>query len=275
MPTNPLSRVPLGHLARAPLVYTLGMVEFAQIPKMDSYAPDILENLRADYPEVANIEYQTWVINIQSPVRPTEGQLQKAILYSATTADKSWGIAFDNTKVVLHTKAYEHFQDFSKRFEKALKILTKTAKITHTRRIGIRYIDNIKKIESVEIQQQVKEQFLTPVLTDWLQPMNSFIEHRYRSGSGEMILRSVFMKDSQGIPPDLTVTANTLFNGEPPLAPILEPILLVDTDHSHAPQNLEQLDISRIMSTLDKLHDGASMAFREVAKPEAIELWRK
>ena len=274
MSMKPLRRSPLGHLERAPLVYTLGLIEYARIPKMDSYAPDILESLRTDYPEVSNIEFQTWTINIQPDSKSGENQLVKGVLYSATTADKKSGIAFDAERVVLHTRAYEHFQDFAQRFEKVINTITRIAKITHTRRIGIRYVDNIKKIDSTEIQGQVKEQFLTPPLTELFKPKSSFIEHRYESDLGELILRSVLIKNGQGIPPDLVITANTLFNGEPPIALINDWLLLVDTDHAYAPQNLELLDVSNVMNRLGKLHDGASMAFRELARPEAIELWR-
>lgn len=275
MSISPLQKESLGHLARAPLVYTLGLVEFSQIPKMDSYAPDILESLRSDYPEVKQIEFQTWNINLQSADQNASSHLEKNSLHSATTADKKWGVVFDRQRFVLHTRDYEHYPDFARRFEKTLKIVTKTAKITHTRRVGIRYVDNIKNLDLTGLDKQVKSQFLTPTLTDWLTPKRSFIEHLYQSDSGQLVLRCVLLPEGLGIPPDLVITANTLFNGQPPTIPINEPFMLVDTDHSYDPGNLQLLDIPGVMKRLEKLHDGASLAFRELVTPEAIELWRK
>ncbi|MHB8425545.1 MAG: TIGR04255 family protein [Gammaproteobacteria bacterium] len=275
MPLNSLQKASLGHLARAPLVYTLGLVEYSQIPKMDSYAPDILEKLRSDYPEVKQIEFQTWNINLQAVGQTAESQLEKNFLHSATTADKKWGVVFDKQRFVLHTRDYEHYPDFAQRFENALKIVTNVAKITHSRRMGIRYVDNIRGLDSTAIDKQVRAQFLTPILTDWLTPKRSFIEHLYQSDSGQLVLRCVLVSEGSGIPPDLMVTANALFNGQSPVTPINELFMLVDTDHSFDPGSLQLLDIPSIMKRLETLHDGASMAFRELVTPEAIELWRK
>lgn len=275
MSPNPLQKASLGHLARAPLVYTLGLVEFSQIPKMESYAPDILERLRTDYPEVKQVEFQTWNINLQSAGQAADSQLEKNFLHSATTADKKWGVVFDKQRFILHTRDYEHYPDFARRFEKALKIVTEVAKITHTRRVGIRYVDNIKNLDSTELDKQVKAQFLTPTLTNWLTPKRSFIEHLYQSDSGQLVLRCVLLSEGLGMPPDLVITANTLFNGQSPVTLINERFMLVDTDHSYDPGNLQLLNIPEVMKRLERLHDGASLAFRELVTSEAVELWRK
>ena len=57
------------------------------------------------------------------------------------------------------------------------------------------------------------------------------------------------------------------------MQPIVEKFLLLDTDHIYVPTSLIKLNIDNVITKLDLLHQGASMAFRQVVTEEALTFW--
>ena len=265
----------LGHLPRSPLVYTIAVVEFGKVPKMAEYAEQIQEALRGDYPDIDRLKAQTLQIGIKAPGQPPEIKQLLVDNWTMNTADRSWGIIFSDSKLLLHTNAYEHFPQFAEQFRVALEVVAREAKISHTSTCGIRYIDNIQVVDGLEFTELLRGEFLAPELDDSLERIMSRVEYVYHSGEGQLFLRSYGVKNHAGIPDDVMVMANQLFKGEGPVQPIAGEFALLDTDHMYVPEKLEELDMDSILGRLDRLHQGASRAFRQIATKPALEAWGK
>jgi uncharacterized protein (TIGR04255 family) len=265
----------LGHLPRSPLVYTIALVEYGQVPAMAEFASRIQEALRPEYPEIGRLEAETLQIGVRVPGQPPEINKLRVVNWTMNTADRAWGIIFSENKLLLHTRAYEHFPQFADRFREALTTIAREAKITHTSTSGIRYIDNIRAIDGLGLSELIQEGFLAPALGGSLERAMSRVEYIYRSQEGQLFLRGYGVANHPGIPADIMELANQLFRNALPIAPVTEEFALLDTDHMYAPGRLESLDVNSVIERLDRLHQGASSAFRRIATKEALDAWKK
>ncbi len=265
----------LGHMPRAPLVYTVGMLEYAQVPAMANYAPLIQEELRREFPEILpGFSVNSVQINVDTIEKKQEFKQIEAFHWAMNTVDRAWGIVFGQNRLILQTSHYDHFIDFASRFRRAITVLAEKAEITHTTNVGIRYIDNIQAIDDSEISSLIGQGFLSPELTDRFESELSRVEHIYRSAEGRLYLRYYSLQNHPGIPDDVRFMADQIFRGQAQMAPIMERFVLMDTDHIYTPNQLEPFNIDEVISRLDRLHEGASMAFRTAVTPKALVAWR-
>jgi uncharacterized protein (TIGR04255 family) len=264
--------VSLGHLKRAPLVYTVAMVEYAPVPKMDSHIGDIMDSLRSDYPDIGEYITQSWEVNLKE-AGAIETSEKKDRNWKLNSVDNSWGVSINENCVILQTTNYTHFNEFAKKLTKILELICPIARIEYTKKIGIRYIDNIFANEQLSLAQQVKDTFLSPDISDEFSPAHSRMEHAYNSEEGMLYLRCFSLKDHPGVPPDLASLVQQLVDSSALMRPITEKFLLLDTDHIYVPTSLIKLNIKDVIAKLDLLHQGASMAFRQVVTEEALTFW--
>lgn len=264
----------LGHMPNAPLVYTVGMIGFAPVPKIAEYAPSIQEALRREFPEILP-QFSVNLIQIQLDAAEGEQKLSQvgAAHWAMNTAERGWGVVFSQDRLILQTGEYQHFSDFAERFCMVIEILAQKADITHTSNIGIRYVDNIQEIDGLAISDQLISGFLSPGLTENFTPELSRVEHIYRSSEGRLFLRCYGLQNHPGIPEDVRMMADQLFRGAPPVATVPGHFALLDTDHIYRPNQLEEFDIDEVINRLERLHEGASMAFRTAVTPKALKTW--
>lgn len=264
--------VSLGHLKRAPLVYTVAMVEYAPVPKMEDYIDDILESLRSDYPDIGEYFTQSWEVNFKE-LGMVESREKKNKNWKLNNVDCTWGVSINDNCVILQTTKYTHFDEFSQKLTKILEVICQIAHIKYTKKIGIRYIDNIFATEQLPLNAQVKDNFLSPDISDELSPAHSRMEHAYESTEGVLYLRCFSLKNHQRVPQDLIPLVQQLGDYSTLMKPINEKFLLLDTDHIYIPTSLIKLSIDNVITKLDFLHQGASMAFRQVVTEEALSFW--
>ena len=262
----------LGHLKRAPLVYAVAMVEFAPVPKMKDYINDIMESLRSDYPDIGEFITQSWEVNFKD-AGAIETREKKDNNWKLNNVDSSWGVSINENCVILQTTKYTHFDELSKKLTKILEVICLIAHIEYTRKIGIRYIDNIFANEQLSLDKQVKDNFLSPDISDKFRPAHSRMEHAYESTEGVLYLRCFSLKNHPGVPPDLAPLVQQLVDNSALMRPIMESFLLLDTDHIYIPTSLIELNINDVIAKLDLLHQGASMAFRQVVTCDALTFW--
>lgn len=265
----------LGHMPRAPLVYTLAMVEIGRIPVMEQYAASVQEALRHEYPELGEFEIRSFKVNLDPVQGKAQGEQTTIKQWKANTADHTFGVVFDSDRLVLHTIGYSHFNDFAKRLRHVLDVLVERSKVTHTRRIGMRYIDVIEPIDNYGLDGLVQPALLSPQLGKALVPTQSRVEYVYTSESGQLFLRCYQLRNHPGVPQDLMPLVDQLVNGGAPMAVRQQPFILVDTDHVHIPNSLEVYDRERVIEKLDALHQQASLAFRTAVTPNALTAWNK
>ena len=264
----------LGHMPNAPLVYTVGMIGFAPVPEIAECAPSIQEALRRKFPEILpQFSVNSIQIHLNAVERKQEFSQVKADHWAMNTADRGWGVVFGQDRLILQTGRYQHFSDFAEQFRVVIKILAQKADITHTSNIGIRYVDNIQEIVGLGIRDQLVSGFFSPELTENFTPELSRVEHIYRSSEGHLFLRCYGLQNHSGIPEDVRVMADQLFRGATPITPVQGHFALLDTDHIYTPGQLEEFDIDEVINRLERLHEGASMAFRTAVTPEALKAW--
>jgi len=264
--------VSLGHLKRAPLVYTVAMVEYAPVPKMEDYIDDIMESLRSDYPDIGEYFTQSWEVNFKE-TGTIETREKKDKSWKLNNVDRSWGVSINENCVILQTTNYTHFDEFSKKLTKILEIICRIARIEYTKKIGIRYVDNIIANEQLPLNTQVKDNFLSPDISNEFSPAHSRMEHAYESTEGVLYLRCFSLKNHPSVPQDLMPLVQQLVDCSTLMQPIVENFLLLDTDHIYIPTFLIKLNIDDVITKLDLLHQGASMAFRQVVTEEALTFW--
>lgn len=264
--------VSLGHLKRAPLVYTVAMVEYAPVPKMEDYIDDIMESLRSDYPDIGEYFTQSWEVNFKE-TGPIETREKRDKNWKLNNVECSWGVSINENCVILQTTKYTHFDEFSKKLTKILEVICQIARIEYTKKIGIRYVDNIFANEQLSLNRQVKDNFLSPDISNEFSPAHSRMEHAYYSKEGVLYLRCFSLKNHPGVPPDLAPLVQQLVDSSTLMRPIVENFLLLDTDHIYIPTSLIELNINDVIAKLNLLHQGASMAFRQVVSKEALTFW--
>jgi len=261
-------------MPRAPLVYTVGMLEYAPVPAMADYAPSIQEALRREFPEILQkFSVKTVQINVDTAKQTQEFRQVEAFHWSMNTPERGWGVVFGQNRLILQTGRYTHFGDFADKIRRVIDVLVREAAITHTSNVGIRYVDNIRDMSDLTINEQLGTGFLSPELTEEFRPEISRVEHIYKSSDGNLFLRCYGLQNHPGIPDDILPMANQIFHGQGPMTPISERFVLLDTDHIYNPDHLEPFDVDQVIDRLRRLHEGASMAFRAAVTEEAIEAW--
>lgn len=262
----------LGHLPNAPLVYTIGMVEFAPVPEMEKYVRAIMAELRRDYPEINEFSIKTLRVQVDPDGRQQASQTAVE-QWSLVSADRKWGLVIGSARLIVHTVAYEHFDGFADRLEQALAVVVDAARVSHTRTIGVRYIDNIRQFGTMSIHDQIRPEFVIPELLGFSAEQGR-AEFIYASQEGQLHLRRYHVKDHPGVPLDLAATVDQLVGQAEPLLPISESFVLVDTDHLYRPSKLEDVDVKAVVARMNRLHQGASMAFRQIVTDRALKAWK-
>ncbi len=133
--------------ARPPLALTLCQIRFAtKFGLNDSTVAPFQEALETDYPnpdrqqQVTAIQVGSQVsqIGIQAPSPET--------LWKFTDETGDWTVTLTQDFITLETRAYAHFDDFLARLRRVLEILDRTIRPRIGRRIGLRYINEIRSI---------------------------------------------------------------------------------------------------------------------------------
>ncbi len=266
----------LGHLPRAPLVYSLAMIEYAAVPKMAEYAPVIMENLRGQYPDIKAFNSPSLKIEIDAATGESSAHQQMIKQWRMNNPESTLGLVFGEDRLIVHTTAYEHFNSFSDNIREITDIVSCSAKIKYAKNLGIRQIDNIMPIDQLGLSQLIKPGYHFPPQTNGLTPLNSRVEFVYQSDQGQLYIRAYQLFHHPKVPQDLFGMANELINPDTDLmAPVAETFILADTDHVYTPDKLEPFDLDRITSKLDSLHQQCSLGFREMVTQDALSAWKK
>ena len=265
----------LGHMARAPLAYSLAMIEYANVPSIAEHAGSIMEQLRDDYPDINEFNITSLKVDIDSVTGASTAQQQVIKQWKMNNPESDFGLVFGAERVVIHTTAYQHFDGFAQKVRKIVDVIHKTARINYSKNIGIRHIDNIAPIDSLNLADLVKPGYLCPKQSDNLAPLQSRVEFVYTSEIGRLFVRAYQLANHPRVPQDLFQLAGELASQSDLMTPVATEFILADTDHIYTPNKFEQFDIDKIIDTLNLLHQQCSLGFREMVTSEAIDAWRK
>ncbi len=262
-------------MQRAPLVYSLAMIEYATVPSIADHADSIMETLRGEYPDIKKFDVNSLKIDIDAVTGENKASQFTVTQWRMNNPESDFGFIFGADRLVIHTTSYEHFESFANKIRGIASVVFKVANIQYTKGIGIRHIDNIIPIDKMELSQLVTPGYLSPSRSDCLQPLNSRVEFVYKSEIGRLYVRAYQLSNHPKVPQDLFPIANELSSDADLMSPITGGFLLADTDHIYSPGKLEPFDINKIISILDSLHQQCSLGFRQMVSKEAIAAWKR
>ena len=265
----------LGHMPRAPLVYSLAMIEYATVPLMAGHADAIMEALRGEYPDIKEVVITSLKVDVDAVTGQSKASQQAVTQWRMNSPESDFGFMFGADRLIVHTTSYKHFGGFAEKIRKIASVVFDVASIKYSKSIGIRHIDNISPIDEMELSQLVRPAYLCPPQNDSLFPLNSRMEFVYKSAHGQLYVRAYQLSNHPRVPQDLFAIANELSSDIDLMSPVPEVFLLADTDHIYSPKKLELFDINKIILTLDSLHQQCSLGFRDMVSEEAIRAWKK
>ncbi len=258
-------------LKKAPLIYTIGMIQFPKVPGLDRFVDLFLDKIRNDYPLVDEVKMPVYNTNISPHGIQIEQHESK--LWQFTSIEKKWGFVLTEQALCLHTVDYLDFLDFSNRFHKGLESFLKVPGIgiDWMTALGIRYV-NLVIAE--------KKHSLTEYLNSWTlpteppRPQLSIIEGayvaRYKTAVGELRLQS--LRNPQfTLPPELQ-SPFIAKNGWSRDRPTTD-FALVDIDHSITFQQAAHMKATDALNHLKELRGTSKDVFLAAGTDFAHKNW--
>lgn len=262
---------PIGKLDKPTLVYTMGVLLYS-LPNIGKYINDIQDNLKDDYPSYTEMELAIGGPSFTDPTKIEEKVVKQYVL---NNPDSTWGLMFSQDRITLHTKNYEGFADFAKKFRIALQKFFEITGLKYYSGIAFRHIDNIIPMEGKEsLLDCVKERFVPPTIPDEENHgKNGRVEYKYRLGARNLISRLYTFEDGLGpvVPQDLFPNYISL-NLSSMKKSVKSPYILADFEANNLYGGVSRLfNLDESLSELDSLHKYASYAFREFMREDALK----
>ncbi|MCH7873318.1 MAG: TIGR04255 family protein [Planctomycetes bacterium] len=136
-----------------PLAEVICQLRFPPILRIDSELPAAFqERIRADYPHYTESVRPSLKIPPNAPAEVVK-LLQSVAAQGAPAghefgaADKNWTVTLTRDFLALRTTAYERWEAFHPRIDRLLSALTTEYKPSFFTRIGLRYVDVIRRSE--------------------------------------------------------------------------------------------------------------------------------
>ncbi len=259
-------------LKHAPLVYTLGMVQFPKIPVVERFIDNFLDKIRNAYPLLDEVKVPVYTADF-SPQGIQIGQ-QESRLAQFLSIDKKWGFILTEQGLYLHSIDYQDFENFVERFQFGMEALLKLPEIgiQWIRSIGIRYVNLITPKSKHELNEYIHAWVLPNEPTDSeLSIIQSAYAARYKTKIGELRLQS--LRNPQfTLPPELQsplILKNQWIRERPQTD-----FALIDIDHSITFEQPEKIDTKKVIKDLTSLRAISSSVFKSVGTDFAHKEWK-
>lgn len=255
----------------APLVYTLGMVQFPRVPDIGRFADKFLDRIRSEYPFSDCVSMP--VISAEVGPQGLTLNQQESKIWQFLSVDKNWGFILNDQSLCLHTTKYHDFSDFVSRFKLGINALLGVPDIgvQWVTALGIRYVDMIVP-NGTTLSSFLKPWVLPDVPADTgMRVVEGAYVARYSTDLGEMRLQAM-RNPPFTLPPELqspVIAKNHWMRDRPS-----EEFALVDTDHGITYSDAKAINVDEIISTLDALHLGSKKVFESMGTPLAVSTWR-
>jgi uncharacterized protein (TIGR04255 family) len=243
--------------ARPPLILALCQVRFTtklSINNAVSVAP-FQDAIQDEYPEPAPPTVQVAQVQLTGPGGQLSGtSAGQSIQWQFSDLAGNWSVVLTPDYVTLETRSYEHFDDFSDRLQRVLRALVSTIKPAVGRRIGLRYINEIRPGHT-EWHRVVRSELLGPLSIEEvrLSCSQSFQLLQLEAGDARINLQHGYLARGTTVAPRA---------GEEPSE---EPAYLVDIDMFRdfvAPSSTLPMDSKLIGNMVDSYHATVSGLFR-------------
>jgi uncharacterized protein (TIGR04255 family) len=261
-------------MKHAPLIYTIGMIQFPRVPHLERYIDKFLELVRAQYPFDDQSTSQTFNANISSDGIKMESP-QETKLWQFASVDRKWGIILSDQAFCLHTASYHDFQGFSQRFKEGISTLKKVPDIdiSWIRSVGLRYVNLIVPKDKMTLQDYLQPWVLPgepPKVP--LKPIQGICAVRYKTDCGELRLQTL-QNPPFILPPELN-SPFVLKNGWVKDNPTSE-YAVIDIDHGTVYPTPLKFEVNGVINTLGHLRKISRKVFDKIGREKAIKMWEK
>jgi uncharacterized protein (TIGR04255 family) len=255
---------PALHLQRAPLIYVVAQVRFSAIVAMEKFVPEIQEQLRhKGFPRF--LRGQVHEIAIQADGPPKFSAVER---FEFQNKDGTLGIVLQPNSVVIHTNNYTNYEAFEEYTKTALMVVHRVLNIGLSERIGLRYVNLIRREQGEEWTNYLHEGLLG------LAPSSVGVK-KWTSASqflgdtevGQLAIRC--SQSEQPVPPDL-VAIN--LNYSKPL-PKGEVVTILDLDHFL--ERATDFKVAAAIAVLEQLHESLDRVFTTAVTAMALTKWGK
>jgi uncharacterized protein (TIGR04255 family) len=262
----------LRKMSQAPVFFTLVQARFNAILALDSYVPLIQDQLRVQgFPDTQKGVLTTFNLNVVTPseASPPQVPVSKTTRYSFGNVDKTAGFILDQGSLSFQTTNYDTFQSFSGTFLNGLKIVHEVVNLGYTDRIGVRYLDAVYPKKDEDLPEYLNEAVLGLYGRLDGDLVHAFSETLVRSGSVNVIARTIVQNGPIGFPPDLQPVGGLVV--EERFRALNGPHAILDTDGAH--DHRDAFDLRQIEAHLSTVHLAVIKALKATVTQRAIQAW--
>jgi uncharacterized protein (TIGR04255 family) len=265
-----------GVLKHSPLILAIASVRFASWPLLGKKIDEIHDELRDTTPLIQKIQVQSQVPiafqglgGIQAPETQTHWLLLKS--------NRKTGVLLTPDQVLLISKDYVNFVEFSEILDKVLKALLDRMRFIDVVNVGARYVDMVSMREGEQIENYISGGFIVPNIVP-LKRAGGLVFANYQSGDNELRVRCVAQTGLPSVPEDLLglhfmlQEPNRLVN--PKVLESHEFVLDMDAIANY--EEPTRMDREELLSKVSSLHDTANEFFRDPAvfTDHAFAIWK-
>lgn len=260
-------------MKNAPIYFAIAQVRFNPILSLETYLPEIQEKFRkAGYPGFKKTFSMAFNLAPISEGDATPEQIpsvQKASRYVFSNLNESAGFILEQNALSFQTTDYDTYNTFSNDLFQGLEFLHQTVNLSFSERVGIRFLDVVKPLDSESISQYLIPEVLGLYGRLEGDTINSFSESMNRIKIGSLISRIILQDAPLGFPPDLQPIGIQI---APRFAKINGAHAVIDTDAFY--DTREAFKLNEIKNHLGILHDEITKIFRTVATEYALNTWK-
>lgn len=250
------------------MIYVVAQVNISAVVAIERYVPEIQEKLRkSGFPGYRNAQVPELVFEAPG-ARPVISPLSR---YEFQDKEERTAIVLTPKSIGIHTNKYATFDDFHAIIAMALETIHTAASLQLHERIGLRYVDLIELETGEELNK-----YLAPRLLGYDQGAigvsGGLFGFHFEGNTphGRLVARHYQPQIRNMLPPDLAgVSLNYSYRPEP--TPGRASLL----DFDHAADYKGDFVIEEILETLENLHDGLDIIFRDSVTAAALEKWGK
>ena len=259
-------------MTHAPVFFAIVQARFNPILALDSYAPQIQDQLRRHgFPDAEKGHLATMGLNLAS--LPGNGVPQVPVSqttrYTFRNMERTAGFILDQGALSFQTSEYDVFPNFSTQFLDGLQAVHDSVDLNYTDRIGFRYLDAVFPTPDERLADYLETSVLG--LTDTLQAdlIHSLTETRYQILNIGVIARVRILDGNVEFPPDLVPNILSISQR---FRDLTGKHAILDTDGSI--QHRKTFDLERISSDLASIHEEIAKVFDSTITSHARDSWR-
>jgi uncharacterized protein (TIGR04255 family) len=259
--THPPLRLP-----RSPLIYVVAQVNISAVVAIERYIPEIQEKLRKNgFPGFISAQIPELIFETPG-AKPVMNALSR---FEFQDKEERTGIVLSSKSIAVHTNQYNTFDQFHKIIAIALETIHAEAQIQLRERIGLRYVDLIV----LEAEEKLSD-YLAPRLLGYeatsVGVNEASFDFKFEGTTpyGVIVARHCPPMINNMFPPDLMGVALNYNYRERPLP---GKAFLLDFDHATVQKR--DFVVDEILESLETLHDGLDILFRNTVTQYALDQW--